>query len=294
MTTLAMYIQGDIYPGGGNDPAAVVKAVTTSRLTTPILALCHVNCSAATCPNSSSPPGSHDADLTFNDTLIVRDGTYVGDPSWPATVRSLRAGNVSEIFASFGGYGVPDFSRIGTLIRKYGTGPTSPLFRNFACLKQTLGIDGIDLDDEDTYDVTTVVEFSKMLLSLGFEVTFCPYTEQEFWTACVAALGGRVAWINLQCYAGGKDNDPSDWAKLGAPLVAGVCADCCCPSTQCNFEQVQQVFTLWTTGSGAVSSDCWSGSSGAAVELAGGFIWTYADVKTELDAYVDAMAAGLG
>ncbi|HET7229014.1 MAG TPA: hypothetical protein VFJ16_03395 [Longimicrobium sp.] len=294
MATLAVYVQGDIYPGGSNDPAAVVAAITGSKLTTPILALLHVNCSATTCPDGNSPPDAQDGDITFNDTLIVRGGKYVGDPTWPTTVKSLRAGQVTQIFASFGGYGVPDYARIGQLIAKYGTGPTSPLYQNFACLKNALGIDGIDFDDEDSYDQDTVVQFAQMLLGLGLKVTFCPYGSQDFWSGCIEALGtSNVSWLNLQCYAGGKYNNPGDWTGMGVPVVAGVCTNCCCPTTTCTVQQVQDVYTLWTTGQGSASSDCWQGTSTGAVTLAGGFIWTYADIASDVNGYVNAMDAGL-
>ncbi len=295
MTVLAIYVQGDIYPEGSNDPKGVVSAITLSKLTTPILGLLHVNCSDQTCPDGKSPPGSHDGDITFNDTLIIRDGEYVGDSSWPAIVDDLRGGAVTKIFASFGGYGVPDFERIGSIIGKYGTGPESPLHRNFVCLQTTLGVDGIDFDDEDSYEQETVTDFGRMLLGLGLEVTFCPYMNPGFWAGCIDALGaGNVSWLNLQCYAGGKFNDPADWAGMGVPVVAGVCADCCCPQTTCSTADVQAAFTAWTSGQGQVSSECWSGTPTSATALHGGFMWNYGAVEKELDAYVNAMAAGLG
>lgn len=295
MTILAMYIQGDIYPGGGTDPAGVVAAVTGSQLTTPILALLHVNCSPSTCPGGGSPSDSQDGDITFNDTLIVRGGEYCGDPTWPATIKSLRAGRVTKIFASFGGYGVPDFSRIGKLMKKYGTGPGSPLYDNFACLESTLGLDGIDFDDEDDYSPEIVVPFAQMLLGMGLEITFCPYTAKDFWSRCIQQLGaGQVSWLNLQCYAGGFGNDPADWNDLGVPVVAGICADCCCPQTTCSVASTEGVYQRWTTGSGVFDSGCWGGSaSGDKANLAGGFMWTYNAVASSLDAYVDAVAAGL-
>jgi len=294
MSTLALFVQGDIYPSQNTDPAAVVAAITGSKLTTPILGLCHVNCSTETCPNSQSPPGSEDGDLTFNDTLIVRGGEYVGDSTWPSIIKSLRAGQVTKIFASFGGYNVPDYERIGEIMAKYGTGSDSPLYQNFACLKETLGIDGIDFDDEDSYVQDTVVQFAKMLLGLGYEITFCPFGSQSFWSGCIQALGtDNVSWLNLQCYAGGKSNNPGDWTGMEVPVVAGVCANCCCPDTTCSSEQVNEVYSLWTTGQGSVSSDCWDGSVSGAVNLAGGFIWTYAEIADNLPGYVDAMDAGL-
>lgn len=295
MSNLALYIQGDIYPAAGNDPAAVVEAVTGSKLTTPILALFHVNCSPKTCPEGGSPSDSEDGDITFNDTLIVRNGEYCGDPTWPGTIASLRAGQVTQVFASFGGFGVPDFRRIGRLMRKYGTDPGSVLYDNFACLQSTLGLDGIDFDDEDDYDTKVVVPFAQMLLGMGLKVTFCPYTNKSFWSTCVDQLGAsQVSWLNLQCYAGGIGNDPADWNDLGVPVVAGICADCCCPQTTCSVAATQAVYQRWTTGQGDVDGSCWGGSpSGTKADLAGGFIWTYQEIAQDLDQYVDAMAAGL-
>lgn len=294
MSILALYIQGDIYPSNNTNPGAVVEAVTGSKLNAPILGLCHVNCSAETCPDSGSPAGSKDGDITFNDTLIVREGQYVGDPDWPDIIKSLRAGQVTKIFASFGGYGVPDYSRIGKIMAKYGAGPGSPLYENFTCLKKTLGIDGIDFDDEDSYDQNTIVEFANMLLGMGLEITFCPYGNQNFWLSCINGVGAsKVSWLNLQCYAGGKYNNPGDWTDMGVPVVAGVCADCCCPQTTCSYQQVEEAYSLWTTGQGSVSSSCWGGSIDGAATLAGGFIWTYAEIADDLQAYVNAMNSGL-
>lgn len=295
MSNLAIYVQGEIYPGGSNDPAAVVDAITASDITTPILGLLHVNCSKETCPNGKSPAGSHDGDIAFNDTLIIRDGEYVGDPGWPATIASLRAGSVGTIFASFGGAGVPDYERIAAVMAKYGTGPGTPLYDNFNCLKETLGVDGIDFDDEDSFDQQTIVEFGQMLLGLDLEITFCPYGAQSFWQGCIDALGaGNVAWLNLQCYAGGKGNDPAQWTGMGVPVVAGICSDCCCPQTTCSAQDVEAAFRVWSTGGGSVPSDCWAGSSSGPADLAGGFIWTYGSVGDQLDAYVNAIRAGLG
>ncbi|MBC6481459.1 MAG: hypothetical protein GDA56_30605 [Hormoscilla sp. GM7CHS1pb] len=293
-SVLEMYVQGEIYPTGNNDPQAVADAITASNLTVPILALFHVNCSLATCPDGQSPVGSHDGDIAFNDTLIIRDGEYVGDSNWPCIIHSLRAGKVQQIFASFGGYGVPDYARIGKIITKYGTGQNSPLYENFLVLKNLLDLNGIDFDDEDNYDKNVIVSFAEMLLGMGLEITFVPYTHQEFWASAIQALGTQnVKWINLQCYAGGKFNNPADWADMGVPLTAGVCADCSAPQTTCSSKDVQDAFTLWTTGEGSVNSSCWEGEFTEPTQLLGGFIWNYSEVANDLDTYVDAMKNGL-
>ena len=36
-------------------------------------------------------------------------------------------------------------------------------------------IDGIDMDCEETYDVPSFAAFCKMLIGIGFGITFCPY-----------------------------------------------------------------------------------------------------------------------
>ena len=225
-----------------------------------------------TCPNGESPR-KKGRDITFSETLIISGGQYVGASTWPGIIKSLRAGQVTKIFASFGGYGVPDYQRIGEIMAKYGTGTKSPLYQNFACLKKTLGLDGIDFDDEDSYDQDTVVQFAKMLIGMGLEVTFCPYTDSSFWSGCVQALGPKnVSWLNLQCYAGGKSNNPGDWTGMGVPVVAGVCANCCCPNTTCSSQQVNDAYGLWTTGKGslvltAAGKGQWARQSCGAIHL---------------------------
>lgn len=97
MSMLALYVQGDIYPPGANDPPAAAAAIPSSSLAPPTLALSHVNCPSQTCPGSTSTAGGVDADIAFNDTLVVRGVQCVGDPSWPAVVNSLRAGLVTKI-----------------------------------------------------------------------------------------------------------------------------------------------------------------------------------------------------
>lgn len=295
MSILGMYVQSEIYPSPETNPTQVVSSITKSKLTTPILSLFHVGVSKETCHDLGSSD-SQDGDITFNDTLILRDGQYVGDTDWPSIVQSLRTGKVSKIFASFGGYGVKDYHRIQCLIDHYGTGKDSPLYKNFACLQQTLGLDGIDFDDEDLYDVKTTVQLAQMLLGMGLEITFCPYMDKEFWFECVGELkaqGHKVSWLNLQCYAGGKSNDPGAWTGKGVPVVAGVCADCCCEQTTCSVEQVRCAYSVWTTGQGSVDPSCWKGSVSGPARLAGGFMWTYGEVADDLDDYVDAMATGL-
>jgi hypothetical protein len=78
-------------------------------------------------------------------------------------------------------------------------------------------IDGIDMDCEETYDLPSFVDFSKMLIGMGFHITFCPYKKMNFWTTALVqiekAYPHAVKWWNLQCYDGGAENSPQVWAN---------------------------------------------------------------------------------
>ena len=249
-----------------------------------------------------------DGDLVFNDPPIVQDGEYVGDADWPAQLASLKKAptSVTRLLFSVGAGGVEDFTHIQELIQEHGTGPDSILHRNFAALKEAIPeIDGIDFDDEDLYDEDTTVAFAEMLNGIGYEVTFCPYSDMDFWTACLRRLNegspGLVTTFNLQCYSGGSGNAPGPWidaikAAMGEGFDAegmvkpGLwcangpdCADGDCP------DSIQQTLAGWQdTG------------------IEGGWIWLLDDVlKCEssgscsggpmgVDAYAAAITGGLG
>ncbi|HKV07772.1 MAG TPA: glycosyl hydrolase family 18 protein [Thermoanaerobaculia bacterium] len=227
------------------------------------------------------------------------------------------SGSVGKLFFSIGGYGPSDsdFNNMGALIQQYGTGPGNPLYQNFQALAQSLSIDGIDFDLEATqysYDhfTDTVVQLTAMLGSLGLEVTYCPYVEEDFWIGCLAQVyknNGKqiVSWLNLQCYAGGAGNDPAYWvaAVKASDKLTGV-----------GNPAAFVVPGLWCVNSS--SGDCNSGDCPATVQetfagykasdpgITGGFLWQYGDIlacessgacsgSMSAQAYADAILAGL-
>jgi hypothetical protein len=152
-------------------------------------------------------------DLYYNDTLIAEGGNYLGSTDWNTQLASLKQGttSVNRILLSVLG----PFANINTL----GTAKTGVLYKNFQALHQAVpAIDGIDFDDEDLYDQSTIVNFALMLQAIGYsQVTFCPYTESDTWCQCLAkidqAAPGFVTGFNLQCYSGGSVNQNliPDW-----------------------------------------------------------------------------------
>jgi hypothetical protein len=150
-------------------------------------------------------------DLYFNDTAVVQGGKYVGDPNWNTQLASFKEGttSVNRVLLSILG----PFANIQSL----GTQKGGVIYNNFQALfDATPAIDGIDFDNEDLYDQTTMVDFALMLQAIGYQqITFCPYRLPDTWADWLAAIDsqspGLVTGFNLQCYDGGYYNDPQDW-----------------------------------------------------------------------------------
>jgi hypothetical protein len=253
----AIYAGGPVYNGGDG----VLDDLRGSGFDTVVAWTLHVNAAG---------------DLVFNDWALVAGGKYVGDPGWGARLDRLkRGGTVRRLLVSVGSAGVGDFHAIQAL----GTGPDSPLRRNFQALRQALpALDGVDLDDEDLCDPATTKAFSLMLGDLGYRVTFCPYDLRDFWIGCLkdleAARPGLVTAFHLQCYAGGWGNRPGDWMDaVHAALGAGYPAeDLVRPGLWCRH------------GGGCQEGDDPDGVAAAFSAwkdqgVRNGFIWLYDDLQ---------------
>lgn len=241
---------GPFYTGG----QARMNELRNSGYTTVMLWTIHVN--------------ENNGDLIYNDILVVSNGVYVGNPAWPGQLATLKQQptSVNRIEISVGSWGVPDFERIKILMDTYGTNTTSILYRNFQALKVATGADAVDFDDESQYDVNTMVKFGRMLSSIGYKVTLCPYTQPTFWQNVYNQLGPAIVdEVYLQCYAGGAGNNPVTWNNYFPGLKVqpgmwsrhgGGCAD---GSTAA---QVQAQMTTWRNSAG----------------ITGGFMWLYDDM----------------
>ncbi|WP_372443320.1 lysyl endopeptidase [Saccharothrix algeriensis] len=245
----AIFGGGPFYSGGQQD----VDVLRSSGFTTVIVWSVHVD---------------EDGSLGLNDTRIVTNGAYVGDPGWPGRLRALKQQptSVDRVEVSVGSAGVRDWENIRDLIAEQGTGPDSALFKNFRALKDATGADAINTDDESAYDVASTVAFARMAERIGFRnFTFAPYEEIPYWQGVKHELGPLVDRVYLQVYAGGADNDPAEWARaLGMPVDPG----------------------LWSKhGDGCAAGDSpeaveermrgWKASAG----IPGGFMWLYDDIR---------------
>jgi len=201
---------------GPSNITANLDATRQAGLTTILLGLFHIG----------YPPDQAEAEIFFNSTSIIKGGKDAGtfsagfDPAGPQKIAALKENSqITRIHAAFGGgYPVVDFTTIKTIYEANNSSFSgTALETNLQLMKCTFSkIDGIDMDCEDVYDPASFVAFCEMVIGMGFDLSFCPYQCDVFWTGALKALQsshpGRVKWWNLQCYAGGGGNDPKSWA----------------------------------------------------------------------------------
>ena len=107
-----------------------------------------------------------------------------------------------------GGWTDPSWTNIKNLI---AANNSNVLYQNLLALKNALGIDAIDNDDESAYDPGSTIKFGQMCGSAGLKLTLCPYTNPGYWQAVKAGLGGTCDQVYLQGYDGGAGNNPATW-----------------------------------------------------------------------------------
>lgn len=288
----AVYAEGCMYPATAqpfNPVSTTITQLQQSGFSTAILGLFHIG------RNYEIQPTQIMGDIYFNDTLIISEGFYVGDSNWPALVNGLPAGTVEQVCASFGGGGVMDFQTIQRIYQSNGNSFSgTTMENNFKVFRQTFPvIDIVDMDCEETYDQTSFVAFCQMLAGLGFGITFCPYTNTEFWTSSLAELNssdpGAVKWWNLQCYDGGTGNTPAMWAEAITGAIP-------------NFSTTGYLVAGDWTNYGPSSTETLMSDFTDKSAINGGFMWTLdnmitanpKDPQSEMTAYVDAISSGLG
>jgi len=204
-------------------------------------------------------------DLNFNGEFpLVSNGVYIGaqtHPDFASNMAALKTGTIKRITFSIGSSNVGDFQDIKALVNAQGTGTTSILYRNFLALKTAIpAVDAFDLDDENSFDQASTVQFAVMLGGLGFHVVPDPFSNASYWTSVASAvnaqLPGTIDAVHLQAYAGGSGNSPCAGWNFGAvPVFAGLWDANDTPA------QVQTIMTNWHNQCG----------------VTGGFMWLYDD-----------------
>ncbi|MEO7715762.1 MAG: hypothetical protein ABIY70_06155 [Capsulimonas sp.] len=168
---------------------------------------------------------SANGDFTYGGNPICSNGNYVGPSTWPGLLSQCRTApsSIGRIEMCIGQWGDPSFANIKNRITADGTGSGTVLYRNLQALKNGLGINAIDFDDEQTYDVGSSVTFGNMINAVGMKVTLCPYTNVGYWSGVKSGLGNIVDAVYLQCYDGGAGNDAATWNNYfgGMKVIPG-------------------------------------------------------------------------
>ncbi len=173
-------------------------------------------------------------DFSFNAEFpIVKSGKYVGHkyhPNFPSDIEKLKTAPTSINRIEFGLSAAESgtFEAVRKFYEQEGFGPGTTLYQNFLALKNAIpGIDAFNNDDESTYDLPSAVAFTKMLAGLGYKNAIVPYQNSGFWKQLVEqvnkAYPGNIDRNYLQCYAGGRNNNPCDskW-NFGIPIFPGL------------------------------------------------------------------------
>ncbi|HWY29657.1 MAG TPA: autotransporter-associated beta strand repeat-containing protein, partial [Candidatus Acidoferrum sp.] len=145
--------------------------------------------------------------------VACTNGVYVGPTNWSSLVTTLKAPptTVTRYEVCIGGWQDTSYDNVKKLLASQGTGPGSMLYKNFQALKNAVpGIDAIDDDDEQTYDLNSSANFANLLGALGYKFTLVPYTAQSFWVNLKNSIT-NCDYVYLQCYQGGAGNDPGQW-----------------------------------------------------------------------------------
>src|SRR5450756_1851932 len=163
-------------------------------------------------------------DFTYAGT-ICSNGVYVGPSNWGSLLsqRRTQPSSITRIEICIGGWTDPSWGNIKNLVAANGTNASTVLYQNLLALKNALGIDAIDNDDEGTYDSASTIQFGQMCTSVGLKSTLCPYTNPGYWQAVKAGLGTNCDQVYLQCYDGGAGNNPATWNTYfgGFKVVTG-------------------------------------------------------------------------
>lgn len=225
-------------------------------------------------------------DLNFNAEFpLVKNGVYIGDKlhaNFASDMAVLKQAptTIKRIEFGLAAAGSPTFENVKNFFHKEGFGPGTTLYKNFKALQEAIPeIDAFNNDDEVTYDVESAVAFTKMLAGLGYKNAIVPYKEKDFWRALVeqvnAEFPGNIDRNYLQCYAGGRWNDPcSDSWDFGISMIPGLWGG----PNGIPPEEVKEEMNDWR-------EDCF---------IEGGFIWDYERfaLTEEVKEYVEAVKGG--
>jgi hypothetical protein len=148
-TTAMIFCNGNMGSAGGLT-ASQINGLRASGMTTMVLFTMSVQTNG---------------DFTFSDgSTVCSGGSYMGPSNWASLLNQCRVAptGINRIEMCIAQWGDPTFGNIESRIAADGTGSGTVLYRNLQALKNALGIDAIDYDDETVYDSGSAISFGQM------------------------------------------------------------------------------------------------------------------------------------
>ena len=207
-TNLTLYGRG-LYPGDDS----TFENIKASGFTTVILSSFYIHADGDVYSGDDRKP-------------IIHDGQFVGNKEWLKRVASLKQqpGSVTRIEILLEGRWFNQAPNTFDFIQDWsdpaktvpaivtGTGTKSTLYKICKVLKKELGADALCIDDESVYNSASIVRFGKMIHKLKMHMSLCPFTRSAYWKEIISgSQKGLVDAIYLQCYDGGRHNEPGKW-----------------------------------------------------------------------------------
>lgn len=204
---------------------------------------------------------------------IIHNGKYIGVPSFPYHIATLKKTARVEFLLESSAKGLPNTF---VNIMRWTKTPAGLDTLNKICQAfKALGADGLCDDDEGLYDLGSTLALGKLLGQLGMHLTLCPYTDSVFWKAVIdgsVSKQGLIDGVYLQCYSTGMYNRPGPWFRsLGHKTPVYPIFSCGGGFGKCDAKNYGSLLPVGIQNRMKNMVKAYSG-------LAGGGIWQMADV----------------
>ena len=240
---IGIYSGGNPYVGTepyqGSVAQKLFSLIATAGYTTVVIWAAHIDKSG---------------NIKINDSAVITNGSFQSAAQdWATQVAALKTAtgtSITRLELSIGG-DQTSFANIKSLISQYGTGPNNPLYKGLSILQSKLGLDAVNYDDENVYDLSSSEALAAMCVGLKMKVSICPFMNEDYWVSLVTAINkanpGALDAVYVQNYGGA---DPVAWngymKPTGLTVAPGLWAThyegnttTCTPATAASEVQTQ-------------------------------------------------------
>jgi hypothetical protein len=159
----------------------------------------------------------------MRDTVVVKDGVYAGGRSLQSAMyywKNARDSTIKRVEIS-----MQLDNNLSEMMKK--SGPVDDrIVRNFAVLKDQWQLDAVNIVDGGDRATENLAKFGKMLVELGYKITFSPMTETVHWKSVRDELTSGLEnkdqvpdKVYLQCYGSGLRNTPRLWSVVFRNII---------------------------------------------------------------------------